>query len=247
MPWPPTGTGRLAGCRAPAARRSRTRRGWTRAGASRPSGHRWSPRCRARRRASRGWSRRRSRPGPSSPAHQMCTPAAGGYGGRPPGGQLREIGQYRRQFWCRRRGRLRGDGKLTGDRQEPGPRVTQQFCDAVAAKHRRDRHRDRAYPHGGEVNDGEVRRVRHHHQDPLLGLDPGGPQPRRGPADPVPEAGVAEVARRAGQGQPVAVSGGEPPVEQVLTRVEQLRHACAPGSWPGLRPGARSRSRRAGR
>ena len=62
----------------------------------------------------------------------------------------------------------------------------------------------------------------------LLGLDPGRAQARRGAADPVVQRGVAELAGRSGQRQPVAVPGGEPPVEQVLTSVEQLRHRSAP-------------------
>jgi hypothetical protein len=89
----------------------------------------------------------------------------------------------------------------------------EQLGDAVGAEHRRDRHWDGAYPHGGQVNDREVRRVRHHHQDPLLRLDADRAQARRRPADSVPELGVGEVAGGAGQRQPAGVSGGEPPVE----------------------------------
>jgi len=93
-----------------------------------------------------------------------------------------------------------------------------------SAQHRRHRNRDRTYPHRGQVNNHEVRRVRHHHQHSLFRLHAGRPQPGRGAPDPVVQLRVGEVAGGAGQRDPLAVARGQPPVEQVLTGVEQLRH-----------------------
>ena len=44
--------------------------------------------------------------------------------------------------------------------------------DAVGPQHGRDRHRHSADPHGREIGDHELRRVRHDHDDTLLGLQP---------------------------------------------------------------------------
>src|SRR5215831_9894462 len=111
-----------------------------------------------------------------------------------------------------------------GDGQESRPAVPEQLCYAIGVQHRRHWNRNRAYPQRGEVNHREVRRVRHHHQHPVLGPHADLAQASGGPADPVVQLRVADVADRAGQSDSLPVPGGEPPVEQVLTCVEQLLH-----------------------
>jgi hypothetical protein len=139
-------------------------------------------------------------------------------------GGKRGIRQYSGQFGCRRGGRLRRDGKLMGDGQETRPAVPEQLGDAIGVQHCRHRNRNRAYPQRGEVNHREVRRVRHHHQHPVLGPRADLAQAGGSPADPVVQLRVADVADRAGQSDSPPVPGGQPPVEQVLTCVEQLLH-----------------------
>ena len=82
---------------------------------------------------------------------------------------------------------------------------------------------------------------------PLLGPQPQIPQTGRGPADAVVEFAVADLPGRPGQRDPLRVPGGQPPVEQVLTCVEQLRHRVPslPSGASQPRPSARSRSQTA--
>ena len=130
-------------------------------------------------------------------------------------------------------------------RDDPGPGVGQDLGDAVGVQHGRDRHRYRADPHGRQVHDDELRRVRHDHDHPLLGLQAEAAQSAGGVRDAVGEFGVAEVAGHAGQREAVPVPRPDVPVQQVVAGVEHSGPGCHCG--PPLRRGARSRSRTAGR
>ncbi len=83
-------------------------------------------------------------------------------------GARQHPGQLRR----RRDGLRRDPGELPGEREQPRPRVAQQLGQVLGVHHGGDRDRDRAHPQGGEEHGEELRRVRHEHHHPLLGLQP---------------------------------------------------------------------------
>ena len=243
-PWPRTGTGRPAGCRAPGRRRSRRRPGWSRAGASPPWACPWCPTCTARTRAS-----------PRSVGYTVSSAAAAASAleqvhrdrrRRPAAASGQDAGQLRRG----RRGLDGGGGELARDGEQPGAGVAQQFGEAVGVQHRGHRDRDRAHPHRREVDHDELRRVRHQHQHPLLGLQAERAQPGGGPADLVVQLRVAQLAGRAGQRDPLR---RHPPASRRSSRYSQALNSCAmplanaPLGCPGgrVRRGGRSRSRTA--
>ena len=104
----------------------------------------------------------------------------------------------------------RASANSGADREQPGPGVAQQLGQAVGAQHGRDRHRHRADPHRGQVDHDELRRVRHEHQHPLLGLQAEAAQAGGGADDPLVQLGVGDVAgrrrsARAGRPSPAAM------------------------------------------